>query len=1122
MTAEDYFAFGSKYLGTYCPELSKPPGAVVFKSGSGLVSSIDAATGETQIGNTIVYPHEFTDELEIRKGNGGGDERTIAEQLITEIAAYNWEQEPEPPAATPAAEVKAEPDPAMDDAPEAQQIPITLPPSDPERQKNPEPLAAVLAAWTNAFGVGQLGTLNQAIELANHLEALRAALLAVAAMDDGQTISNVRLARWLRDHNEVPIDGLMLSSGGVDENGSPWWTLVTEPDPAPNEANESSDQPAPDLPATWRDITELRLQLRRNGFPSIPVEADKGPRMRGWQLKFDVSEEEIRRWEKTYPRARNTGVIAKFTPGLDIDITIEAAAKAVEALAREYFGQHGDIYVRFGNPPKRLIPLRTDEPFPKLQRRCLAPDGSKQAIEIPSNGQQYVVAGIHPKTGKPYEWVGGELATIKREDLPYVRREDMERFLDAATKLLIEESDFVLAGTNKTADSSKQLDLTQKSAGANGGKNFDHHRVAPEFEDLPVEELGEGIEELPPLPFAPIKEGCPWLRHVHNTGGADQCEPLWKLALNCCTFLAEGERLIHELSNQHAGYDPKATKVKYALARKDQKAKDLGWPLCQTVHDNGSTHCKACPHLAAGGSPLHLAHEGSGGQGKLEPPITAATLAALKSPNAGVPEFFNIVRTLKTIGFTVDGITALFERHPDGLAKNCRKPLHHQIGIVWGKLGEEKPALVIPFRRHGEKSPLDDRAWAVEGFIPEVGTGVIAGQWGMLKTFVALDLAQCIMTGRPFINQFKITRPGGVLMFALEGQSEVPIRIQGALEQKGSEYHKGAPFYWCEACPPLINPKTADPLIATAKAVAAEFKQRFNLPLTLILIDSLIAGAGYTKEGQDNDAVLAHTVKKIADKVSQALGCFVFIVDHFGKDVSTGTRGSSVKEVDADVIVACLGKRSEAGEITNSSLAIRKRRAGPTGEEFPFKGRIVPMGLNPQTGTMENTLVIDWDHRPHTHPTKKKDEWGRSKSVKLLPRIIMNLLPECGEQVKPFANGPSVRALKLELVETEFIKSYAATGDTEKAKKDAKRKALQRALDAAGDKIATREIGGVDYIWLVNPAPAETVTAVKSPRRPPTQAGSRSRSDDLPYTGPVVEMPDLGPDSLDEHGAPQE
>ena len=41
--------------------------------------------------------------------------------------------------------------------------------------------------------------------------------------DDGV----VRLARWLRDHNEVPVGGLQLCGGGVDKTGSPLWTLQT-------------------------------------------------------------------------------------------------------------------------------------------------------------------------------------------------------------------------------------------------------------------------------------------------------------------------------------------------------------------------------------------------------------------------------------------------------------------------------------------------------------------------------------------------------------------------------------------------------------------------------------------------------------------------------------------------------------------------------------------------------------------------------------------------------------------------------------------------------------------------------------------------------------------------------
>src|SRR5262249_36479835 len=71
---------------------------------------------------------------------------------------------------------------------------------------------------------------------------------------------------------------------------------------------------------------------------------------------------------------------------------------------------------------------------------------------------------------------------------------------------------------------------------------------------------------------------------------------------------------------------------------------------------------------------------------KLEALIPTHTWAALQDPNAGVPEFFDIVRTLRTIGFTIDGIAALLERYPDGLAKNCGGPVRHQVEIVWAKL----------------------------------------------------------------------------------------------------------------------------------------------------------------------------------------------------------------------------------------------------------------------------------------------------------------------------------------------------------------------------------------------------------------------------------------------------
>jgi AAA domain-containing protein/bifunctional DNA primase/polymerase-like protein len=723
------------------------------------------------------------------------------------------------------------------------------------------------------------------------------------------------------------------------------------------------------------DITALRLQLRRAGFHPIPLEG-KIPPLKGWQQKFDVSEEEIRRWEKTYPLARNTGVLAKPTPGLDIDIKIEAAAKAAEDKAREFLEERGDIYVRFGLPPKRLVPLRTDEPFKKLYRKFRAPDGSEHKLEMLGDGQQYVVDGIHPDTGKPYAWFGGELTAIKRESLPYTRHEDAEQLFDAMAKVEIEEHGFMLTGTSrggKAAPAAKRLEPASAFAHPDPDKGYLGEGVIPSGVDL--------HNQWRKLNDVAIQRYSAWVPDIFPT--------------------ARPSNGGYRVSSADLGRN-----LEEDLSFHEQGIKDFG------VHDMGD-------------------------------------------PRGGSRSPIDIVEEWLHKDFT-EAVRWLTEKL--GLDPNDYLP-------------KQEPQ-ILPLRWHGEKDPLDDRTWAVENLIPEVGTGIISGQWGTLKTFVALELAHCIMTPRSFIG-FDIARPGGVLMLALEGQSEVAIRFQAVLEKKGGKYLDGAPFVWTEVSPPLTDPKTADVIIATAKAVASRLKERFDLPLTLILIDSLIAGAGYRKEGQDNDAALTNTIMANMAKVSRAIGCFTFVIDHFGKDTNVGTRGSSVKEGDADVIFACLGDRSEAGQVTNSRLALRKRRSGPNGEEFPFHGVVVEMGLNPKTGKMETTLVVNWEETGQAR-TPKKDDWGRSKGVKILRRTIMNLLVDCGEQIKPWSDGPAVRALKVKLVESEFHKAYLTTGDTEEAKKHAKRMAFQRAINSTGDKVVTREVGGIDYIWLSQAGPGET------------------------------------------------
>ena len=73
----------------------------------------------------------------------------------------------------------------------------------------------------------------------------------------------------------------------------------------------------------------------------------------------------------------------------------------------------------------------------------------------------------------------------------------------------------------------------------------------------------------------------------------------------------------------------------------------------------------------------------------------------------------------------------------------------------------------------------------------------------------------------------------------------------------------------------------------------------------MIVIDTMITAAGFSS-GEDNDAAAAQKVMNSLRITSQRTGALVVGIDHFGKVVETGTRGSSAKEGAADVVIALL------------------------------------------------------------------------------------------------------------------------------------------------------------------------------------------------------------------------
>jgi hypothetical protein len=187
------------------------------------------------------------------------------------------------------------------------------------------------------------------------------------------------------------------------------------------------------------DVTALRRRLRAKGFAPIPV-SGKIPALEGWQLKHDTNDAEIGLCAKLYPYSQNTGMLTRLVPTLDIDILNPEAAAAVEGLARERLDERSYLPVRFGRSPKRALPFRTDEPFKKIGVALIAADGDKtQKLELLCDGQQLVVAGIHPGTLKPYGWHGPQPGEIAREELAYIVEAEARALEEDAAELLVRE-----------------------------------------------------------------------------------------------------------------------------------------------------------------------------------------------------------------------------------------------------------------------------------------------------------------------------------------------------------------------------------------------------------------------------------------------------------------------------------------------------------------------------------------------------------------------------------------------------------------------------------------------------------------------------------------------------------
>jgi hypothetical protein len=300
----------------------------------------------------------------------------------------------------------------------------------------------------------------------------------------------------------------------------------------------------------------------------------------------------------------------------------------------------------------------------------------------------------------------------------------------------------------------------------------------------------------------------------------------------------------------------------------------------------------------------------------------------------------------------------------------------------------------------------------------------------------------------------------------------------------------------------LLDAGACAELVEMIKDGAEGMQRKFGLPVVLVIIDTASKAAGYNKAGDENDAALAKIIMRTLGTASLKTNTLVTAVAHFGKHAETGTRGSSGYEDDADVVLAALAEREMTGAVSNTRLAARKRRSGPNGEEYPFRVKISDMGTDP-AGIPLNTLTIEWldEAAAAPQPAKGKPDPWRKKSLRLLRQALMNVLVDHGKALRPWPDGPVVRAVDIEIIRPEFYRGYPAAEATDaQAKKNARQKAFVRAIkDAKADNlIGNWELAGITYVWLITPHQTQEQTPVRS--SVPGDGGEEAElADEPPY-----------------------
>lgn len=244
--------------------------------------------------------------------------------------------------------------------------------------------------------------------------------------------------------------------------------------------------------------------------------------------------------------------------------------------------------------------------------------------------------------------------------------------------------------------------------------------------------------------------------------------------------------------------------------------------------------------------------------------------------------------------------------------------------------------------------------WIIKGVLPHADLGVLYGQSGSGKSFVALDMAYAVARGEPWRG--RRVRQGRVLYIAAEGGGGVATRLKA--------YRQHNTFY--DQCP--LGVMHAAPNFMSQDDISDVVKAITNAGgVDLIIVDTFaqVTPGANENAGEDMGMALKH-----ARTIREATGAMVLLVHHSGKDASRGARGWSGIRAAADVEMEV----ARIEESTVRVLRVSKQKDGDDTFEWGFNLDSVLLGEDSDGDPITSLVVV-----PTEVPTVVAEDKGKSR-----------------------------------------------------------------------------------------------------------------------------------------------